>query len=494
MESESISDVTSVALGHHHTINASGHGIDSAPHSARHPARGRAAGGAPGLTRVTTDLTDLDGVRERGGASPAPRYQSAVTQPAAGLAKAAELLAAKQRVLSGGRLPAPSVRLAGPAEIDVFLDELDQAIRPFEDSLRKAGARHRDRAAQLKAIIKKASIQTSKTRFEDPRDMAEFDARIERVARTGEPVVLAMPEGGGKVPVPLKTGRFGRGPDFAEFLGLKMRAALARVLREFHPGGAHVVVVPDTCLHTRDMGFSAEETRSHLRQLWRDLPRLGIRDEVIVADTLAFLPAEWDHVIARSVAEVVASIAADGAVREAAAAQARSLSFIKECGLSDEDEAVLFYAAVAGHPEGIPAGLVAEARAFQAATDRVTPLYIAINHHGIRGLGLIERVVDGLGFSSASYLRASVHAKPGCPRPALSVFHSLAPVALLPMHALGVRVIEETPRWGLSFDVVGRMRGWQAVCEAATGRFLFYQATQEDAEMDAASIERAAAA
>ncbi|WP_437585829.1 hypothetical protein [Sorangium sp. So ce1000] len=449
-------------------------------------------GGAAAPTRGPTDLAELGEGREGRGAA-APRYQSAVTQPAAALAKAPELLAAKHRVLSGGRLPAASVRFAGPAEIDGFLGELDLAIRPFEDSLRKAGARHGDRAAQLKAIIKKASIQTSKTRFDDPRDMAEFDARLERVARTGEPVVLAMPEGGGKVPVPLKTGRFGRGPDFAEFLGLKMRAALARVLREFHPGGAHVVVVPDTCLHTRDMGFSADETRSHIEQLWRDLPRLGIRDEVIVADTLAYRPADWERVIERSVAEVVASIAEDEAVREAASAQSKSLMFIKECGLSDEDEAVLFYAAVAGHPDGIPAGLAAQAKAFQAATDEATPLYMAINHHGIRGLGLIERVVDGLGFSSASYLRASVHAKPGCPRPALSVFHSLAPVALLPMHALGVRVIDEAPRWGLSFDVVGRMRGWQAVCEATTGRFLFYETTQEGVEMGGAAAERAAA-
>jgi hypothetical protein len=391
-------------------------------------------------------------------------------------------------------MPAASVRLAEPAEIDVFLDELDQVIRPFEDSLRKAGARHRDRASQLKAIIKKASIQTSKTRFEDPRDMAEFDARLDRLTRSGEPVVLAMPEGGGKVPVPLKTGRFGRAPDFAEFLGLKMRAALARVLREFHPGGAHVVVVPDTCLHTRDMGFSADETRSHLKQLWSDLHRLGIRDEVIVADTLAHLPPDWDLVIERSTAEVEAAIREDDTVRESAAAQRQSLLFIKECGIVDQDEAVLFYAAVAGHPEGIPAALVAEARAFQEATDRVTPVYMAINHHGIRGLGLIERVVDDLGFSSASYLRASVHAKPGCPRPALSVFHSLAPVALLPMHALGVRVVEDTtPCWGLSFDVVGRMRGWQAVCEANTGRFLFYDATQEVAEMSTASAWKAAA-
>ncbi|WP_437274906.1 hypothetical protein WME90_27050 [Sorangium sp. So ce375] len=488
---EATSDPISAVFSHRHPLILSEGAKNTKAHSARHPMRARPAGGAAAPGRGSTDPTPID--EEADGRGAAPRYQSAVTQPAAALAKAPELLAAKRRVLSGDRLPAASVRFAGPAEIDVFLGELDQAIRPFEDSLRKAGARHGDRAAQLKAIIKKASIQTSKTRFEDPRDMAEFDARIERVARSGEPVVLAMPEGGGKVPVPLKTGRFGRWPDFAEFLGIKMRAALARVLREFHPGGAHVVVVPDTCLHTRDMGFCADETRSHLEQLWRDLPRLGVRDEVIVADTLAYLPADWDRVIERSVAEVVASIAADEAVRAAAAAQSSSLMFIKDCGLSDEDEAILFYAAVAGHSDGIPAGLAAQARAFQEATDQVTPLYMAINHHGIRGLGLIERVVEGLGFSSESYLRASVHAKPGCPRPALSVFHSLAPVALLPMHALGVRVIDETPRWGLSFDVVGRMRGWQAVCEATTGRFLFYETTQEGAEMGGASAERAAA-
>jgi hypothetical protein len=56
-----------------------------------------------------------------------------------------------------------------------------------------------------------------------------------------------------------------------------------------------------------------------------------------------------------------------------------------------------------------------------------------------------------------------------------------------------VRVIDETPRWGLSFDVVGRMRGWQAVCEATTGRFLFYETTHEGVEMGGACAERAAA-
>ncbi|MEO5728168.1 MAG: hypothetical protein ABI134_25565 [Byssovorax sp.] len=452
----------------------------------------RATHPIPGLIGSTSEVMSSEEERDGGGASAAPRYQSAVTRPAAALGKAPELLAAKRHVLSGGRLPAASPRLAGPAEIKVFLAELDQAVRPFESSLRKAGARHKDRASQLKAVIKKASIQTSKTRFEDPHDMADFDARLAHLARTNEPVVLAMPEGGGKVPVPLKTGRFGGGPDFAEFLGLKMRAALARVLREFHPGGAHVVVVPDTCLHTRDMGMPAAATRSHQKQLRRDMARLGITDEVIVADTLAHLPPDWDLVIDRSVEEVVAAIQEDSSVREAAAAQCQSLLFIKDCGISDEEEAVLFYSSVAGQPDGVPAGLVASASAFHRATERATPIYMAINHHGIRGLGLIERVVDELGFSSASYLRASVHAKPGCPRPALSVFHSLAPVALLPMHALGVRVPGETPRWGLSFDIVGRMRGWQAVCEESTGRFLFYEAEQEAAGVDMASSQAAA--
>ena len=111
------------------------------------------------------------------------------------------------------------------------------------------------------------------------------------------------------------------------------------------------------------------------------------------------------------------------------------------------------------------------------------PVSAAPNLVTARGLRLIERVVDGLGFTSASYIRASVHAKPGCPRPALSVFHDLSPVALLHMHALGVRVPGASPRWGLSFDVVGRMRGWQAVCEESSGRFLFYEAREPSSAM-----------
>jgi hypothetical protein len=415
-----------------------------------------------------------------------PRYISEVTRPAAALGKAVELQAARKRVLAGGQLPTVSIRFASSNEVQVYFDELQAAVRPFEESLRKAAARQKDPTARLKAIIKKASIQTSQTRFEDPQAMTSFDTRLAQVVRRGEPIVLALPEGGGKVPVPLKTGNFGRQPDFAEFLGMKMRAALVRVLREFHPGGAHLIVVPDTCLHQQDMGFSLEQTGQHVRRLWSDLPRLGIDDEVIVVDTLTYLPPEWEATIEAGRLEVLANIAQDEAVRDSAAAQAQSLQFIKDSGISQEEEAVLFYSVLAGQPEGAPTDLVAQARAFQEATAAVTPIYMAVNHHGIRGLQLLERVVQGLGFASEHYLRVSVHAKPGNPRLALSVFHAMAPVALLPMHSLGLRIIGPTPRWGLTFEVVARMRGWQAVYEEASKRFLFYEVAQEAVGMDGA--------
>jgi hypothetical protein len=404
-----------------------------------------------------------------------PKYQSAVTQSAAGLGKAPELVAAKNLVLSGGSLPVSSVRYAQAGEITNYLAELDQVVKPFEDSLRKAALRCLTPFAQLKAIIKKASIQTSKTQFEDPVAMASFDSRLQECVRTGAPIVLAMPEGGGKVPCLLKTGHFGGVPDFVEFLGIKMRAALVRVLREFHKGGAHMIVVPDTCLHLRDMQFNLENTLQHIRQLQADLPRLGITDEVYFVDTLSYLPAGWDEAIDRGIEDVKANIERDENVRASADAQSQSLMYIKNAGPMSDDDAVLLYAAASGHVEGIPQDVLDAARGFQQRTRDVTPIYMSINHHGIRGMELIERVVEGLGFKSETYIRASVHAKPGSPRPALSVFNQMAPVALLPMHSLSVRMVGKNVQWGLSFDVVARMNGWQVVKDADTGRFLFYE-------------------
>ncbi|HTN84885.1 MAG TPA: hypothetical protein VL242_14405, partial [Sorangium sp.] len=145
MKFEATSELTSVVLGDRQPTIVPGSVRDTESHRARHSGGASAASPVARRTLGTDDPTDLHGARETRGASAAPRYQSAVTQPAAGLAKAPELLAAKQRVLSGGRLPPPWARFAGPAEVDAFLGELDQAVRPFEDSLRRAGARHVDR-------------------------------------------------------------------------------------------------------------------------------------------------------------------------------------------------------------------------------------------------------------------------------------------------------------------------------------------------------------
>lgn len=405
-----------------------------------------------------------------------PRYASAVTQPAAGLRRAPELLTAKYFVLSGHPLPKAVTRNAEPSEIDGAFRELDQVVAPFMEGLRRAGARHRGVQEQITAIIKKASIQTTLTRFEDPVAMAVFNERLRETVSRGAPVVMAMPEGGGKTPVPFKTGYFGGGPDFTEFLGIRMRAALVQVIREFYSGGAHMVIVPDSYLHVDVMGFCPVEADRHVKQIWCDMMRMGLRDEVIMADTSRYMPPNWDEVVAQGAEEVRSALQHDSVVMAAAAAQCASLLFVKRMEHKTEEQALLLYAALAGFIEGIPSETLAAANAFQQETEQMTPTYMAINHHGIRGLSLIERVLDGLGFSSETYLRCSVHAKPGNPRPALSIANSAAPAGLLPMHSLGVRVRgAPQPAWGRTFDIVARMNGWQAVHERTTGRFMYYE-------------------
>lgn len=169
----------------------------------------------------------------------------------------------------------------------------------------------------------------------------------------------------------------------------------------------------------------------------------------------------------------------DPVVHTSASDQLQSLLFIKNSTnvWESEEQAVLGYAAIAGSSDGIPARTVVLARDFERATWKATAMYMAINHHGIRGLGLIERAVSSLGFSPERYLRFSVHAKPGNPRPALSISknNSAAPPALLPKHALGWRVLGDKPRWGLTFDLIARLHGWSAVHEAESGRFMYYE-------------------
>src|SRR5207244_2547274 len=85
--------------------------------------------------------------------------------------------------------------------------------------------------------------------------------------------------------------------------------------------------------------------------------------------------------------------------------------------------------------------------------------YVAINW-AIRETGLVGRIVQDI-FESQNYLRMSVHAKPGEPRPALfpatDYFPSL--MGLLPMHALGVFLKgEDKMRFGLAFELAARLR------------------------------------
>lgn len=404
-------------------------------------------------------------------------YYSAVTPQTTGFGKAAELFAAKECVIAGHGVPKPLVRDAPMDEIDGALKELDAVVAPFMEGLRRAGGKKGTLVERLTAIIRKASTQTTLTQFDSPEAMVLFRTRLEQSVARGEPIILAMPEGGGKAPVHIKTGA-GIGPDFAEYLGLKMRAAVITALREVYKGGAHMINVPDAPLHTRDLGWTLEGVRRFDAHLWGDLPRLGIdNDEIIHAPTLNFLPSNWYDAVDQGAGDIRSRD--DEGTQQKLESQFRSLLYIKRGPWKSDEEAVLAYAALSGDSSGIPDDVRDMAFDFERQVREVTPLYTAVNHHGIYGLDLIGRIVAGLGFSPNLYLRCSVHAKPGHPRLLLNIQNHRTPAGLLPMHSMGVRMEKDGKvRWGLTFEIVARMRGWHAVHEAETGRFMYYEAVE----------------
>jgi hypothetical protein len=208
---------------------------------------------------------------------------------------------------------------------------------------------------------------------------------------------------------------------------------------------------------------------------------LALDDFVVVADTLQHIPLAWHEEVRRIAAEARARLMSGDEVFAARFRdQVESLQYtINTRDYSwDLTEQILITAAQAGNAQDIPAHLVKAAQDVVTRTTLVTPHYIGVNG-ALRTLelpGIIVRALTG----EVEYVRLSVHAKPGEPRPRLAQSNRAARAALLPMHSLPVRYRNDQGlfRYAGVFHVEALANSWTAVLDPITGGLVYYDAPQ----------------
>lgn len=402
-----------------------------------------------------------------------PQLYSAANQAGAALGTTPDLSQGFEHLLLHGRLP----------EIQRRTDpEALETIRAELGALRDQLAAHRLRAAEgapdsaeaLLAVIRKASIRKQRTQFEDDVAMAPVREVLAGIVATGAPLVLVLPIGGGKVAHPLKSGDVYL-PDLAEWVAATHLGALAAALSELHRPGARVVMLPDAGLHSDDLVFSATEHRLHMRALHADLARLGIGRNVEIVDTLELLPEGWVDEVERRAADARLRLSGDAAFRAQVDAQVSSLRFsmnLRVLGWDAADAVRATTALTAPNHPGLGPEDTARAQALLARTRAVAPRYVGTNH-ALRTMDLPRRAAEHVA-RTPLYVRLTVHAKPGEPRPELYPSSRLNRPGLLPIHGVGVREPGDKPRVGAFFHLEARMRGFEAV-HGADGRFLYFE-------------------
>lgn len=370
-------------------------------------------------------------------------------------------------------------RQAPRAVDDQLAARLREDLRAVAETARreylKAAARAAELPDKLLAVIKKASISVDRSGFNDPAVYGQMREEVAAMVSAGQPLVMGLLFGGGKMANPLKSGGVAL-PDLAEWHALTLLSALPRAVADLHPPGAHVIASPDALLHAADLGLLVHGAQRHWRQLQTDLWWLGIADVVHVPDVLEFLPDEWDAMVARNAQEANERWRRDHGFALEVLQQAQSLQYSlnsEVLGLGYE-RLTLGYGAIPGPLPGMPAAADRLAADFIRRAHAVVPHYIGVNW-AIRQAGLIGRMAEGL-FDSPSHLRLSGHAKPGNPRPALFRKNRLVPsLELFPMHALGVwQDAQGQSKFGLAFDLSARVRGWRPLIWR--GRMIGYEA------------------
>lgn len=403
------------------------------------------------------------------------QLHSAVNQEGAAIGAAKATSDATQLVLAGVSLPQPPTTVISTADRAALIDQLQHLRDDTAARYRRVVARTKGgRIERVMAVIRDASIRRSRTGFDDPVVMEKLRGQIAAALNDARALRFALPLGGGKAPNSLKTGDYYL-PDLGEWVAAALMAAMAEVASEAAEVTGSLVIIPDAGLHTADIGMSAAEYRAHLAVLRDDLAWMGIADRIAAVDTLDHLPVSWADDVRRLASEAITRAATDTAAAEKISDQVASLRYslnTRVLGWTDA-RAVLANRALVGDALDMPREAQRDAAEIEARTRAVVGHYIGVNH-ALRIHDVPARIMRDL-YGHPEYVRLTVHAKAGEPRPGLVPSSSLSRPGLLPMHSVGVWGEKDgEPRLATFFDIEARMAGASRVVDS-TGRFLFYR-------------------
>lgn len=401
------------------------------------------------------------------------RLVSAVT-PSASLRHSTGLKDALSDVEEGRALPPISKRTASDEELAGIATEIVSIakLRAKELLSGKKVKEARGNTQRIVEILLRGSMNRPSVVPDAPARQS-LESQVARATDAGGTLAIAIPLGGGKAPVPLKTAGVNM-PDNSERLMLAHFAALVEAVRDVYPRTS-LLMVPDAPLH-EDFGFDPAIVASHVERLRRMSTTPGFDGMIHVADTAGLIPTDlYGATIEDGEHEVLRrarlSVTEAGRLVE----QARSLQFIVRPPRMDLDDAVRFYGALVYGTADL--SLRQEVEHFRERVNRLTLRMAAVNSFGLREpIGLVRRAVEAM-FGTPLFVRATVHAKPGEIRPMLRAPSALDSPGLLPMHGLAFRVTDQQgqARWGMTFAIDARMRRWTAVYNKL-GEFQHFEA------------------
>jgi len=397
---------------------------------------------------------------------------SAVTSGAASIATSKALHNAAESLLRGGSLPEVNNVVLSSFEMHRLREELFALRADYAN--RFARNLKGDSLDQAVDILRRASTFRSRTRFDDPLVRSQIRNRLDKLQMSGKTVVLALPLGGGKAPNSTKTG-MNYLPDVSEWTSWSLLAALCDALATVLDRNIVVMTVPDAGLHTDDLGFPAVEYLAHIRQAAKDLQWLGIQN-VVVPDTLQFLPLDWASEVARRTADAIEIFKSDSTARLTADAQSNALYYILNMRVAGWTlpQQTLVTAGIANERLLLPTEVKNDVELVRRTIAQRVGHYIGVNH-SLRTKNIPQQMALKM-FGVDEVLRLTVHAKPGEPRPNLAPDGHMARPALLPMH--GVGLIDRTaPRWSFAteFELESCMDGNSRLVDS-NGRFIAFEA------------------
>lgn len=409
---------------------------------------------------------------------PHNKWSSFVSEGAS-LGNNADVKQASELLLQGGSLDPSPHCIASDDDLATVMADLRTQREELASAYVRKAMKQPTREDGVLAILKQACISLGRSGFGNPEVEGKIRQQLRNMMEENRPLVLPVLMGGAKVANPLKTG-LGFLPDLAEWIAWSNLESIAFAIEAIYSPGARIIDVPDLQLHTGDLGVPIEEAVCHADFVEKDLQMLGLKRVVIphVLEMLRLISTEWVDGVTRLAIEARNRLRTSSDFRKDVAAQVESLIYTlntRSLGLPYEN-LVLVYAALAGQRNPIPQWTLDQAADIRRRCEAIATQYVGVNW-GIRQLGLVERVVMNL-TGGSDYVRLSVHAKPGEPRPKLfsasKYFPSLVG-GLLPMHSNGVRLKgPDKTRYGAAFELSARLREWQPITDRS-GRFLWFE-------------------